>query len=587
MGGPARNYYDSENYTYTISPTGATGLTLNFSSFSTEPNYDTLWIYDGPTTASPLIGAYQGTASPGTITATGGALTIHYKSDNATVAAGYQAIWNCSVDNVAPVTTVSAPTGWVTSNFTSTFTDTDAGSGIEKSFYQVLENNGTEWRANNGNGFFSDNFDLAIHPDWTIESGVWNIAGGYLEQSDQSNGNTNIWAPLTQDLSNRYLYNWQGKISGTGTNRRAGLHFFCDDATLSNRGNSYFVWFRVESSVCEFYKVVSNVFTLEASVPMTVNAGQWYDYKVFYDRISGKIDVYQDNVYVGSWTDPSPFSTGNAISFRSGNSDYIVNDLKVYRSRPSSVTVSIGPGSTNDVRYQNANPTSPSCRIKSITKDVAGNLSAVASQDVNVDWTSPTTPLISDGTSADIDTSYSLTQLSGNWSACSDPHSGLSRYWYAIGTTPGATDVVNWTNNGSSTTKTQSGLSLTSGQYYYFSVQAEDGAGLLSPVTSSDGQLVLTATAINDVDGLNELLTYPNPFSETTAITYNLGQNSEVEIRLVDLLGKEIILLPDQQQTSGKHQLTISQAELQLAKGMYLLKMIVNSKAIVSKLIVQ
>src|SRR3989339_304432 len=39
MGGPDRNYYDYENYTYTIQPTGATGLSLNFSSFDVEANY--------------------------------------------------------------------------------------------------------------------------------------------------------------------------------------------------------------------------------------------------------------------------------------------------------------------------------------------------------------------------------------------------------------------------------------------------------------------------------------------------------------------------------------------------------------------
>ncbi|MDQ3049104.1 MAG: glycosyl hydrolase family 18 protein, partial [Bacteroidota bacterium] len=443
MGGPVRNYYDNEDFTYTIAPTGATGLTLNFTSFSTELNYDTLFIYNGSSTAAPLIGAFHGTTSPGLITASGAALTLRFKSDVSTISSGWQAIWNCSIDNIDPVSTVTAPTTWATTNFIANFTDTDSGgSGIEKSFYQILENNGTEWRANNGNGFFSDNFDAAIHPEWTSMSGAWTITGGYLNQTDQTNTNTNLYASLTQNLSNRYLYNWQGKIDGTGTNRRAGFHFFCDDATLSNRGNSYFVWFRADSDVCEFYKVVSNVFSLVYSLPMTINVNQWYDYKVLYDRISGKMDVYQNDVLGGSWTDPSPYSNGNAISFRSGNCDYMVNDLKVYRSRLPSVTVSVGAASTNDVRFQNANPSSPSCRVKSITKDAAGNLSAVASQDVNVDWSIPFNGLVSDGTSGDIDTSFSLSQLSANWSTSTDTHSGLVKYWYSIGTSAGATDIV-------------------------------------------------------------------------------------------------------------------------------------------------
>ena len=187
MGGPNRNYYDNEKFTYTIAPTNATSVSLNFTSFATELNYDSLWIYDGPNITSPLVGAYTGTNSPGTISSSGPALTIRFKSDNATEASGWQAIWHCNSDNIAPTTQVVAPQNWVTQNFTTTFTDADnsGGSGIEKSFYQVSDYNGIEWRANNGNGFFNDNFDNAIHPDWTIGTGTWAINGGYLEQSDQ------------------------------------------------------------------------------------------------------------------------------------------------------------------------------------------------------------------------------------------------------------------------------------------------------------------------------------------------------------------------------------------------------------------
>jgi spore germination protein YaaH len=587
MGGPNRNYYDNENYTYTIAPTGATGLTLNFTSFSTELNYDTLWIYDGSSIAAPLIGAYHGSMSPGLITASGGALTIRYKSDVSTVAAGWKAIWNCTVDNIAPSTLVSAPSTWATGNFTASFTDTDnsGGSGIAKSYYQVLEYNNVEWRANNGNGFFSDNFDVALHPDWTSMVGTWSIAGGYLNQSDQSNSNTNIYAPLTQNLSNQYLYNWQGKITGTGTNRRAGFHFFCDDATQTNRGNSYFVWIRPDQGTLEIYKVVSNVFSLVSTAPLTTTVGTWYDYKVIYDRISGKMDVFVNNALVESWTDPSPYSNGNAISFRSGNCDYTVNDLKVYRSRNPSVTVSVGAAATNDVRYQNPNPSTPSCRVKSITKDAAGNLSAVAFQDVNIDWTIPSSAVISDGSSTDIDTTYSLTQLSANWSTCIDTNSAITKYWYAIGTSAGATDVVGWTDNGTVTSVTRTGLSLLAGQTYYFSVQSEDGAGLLSAFNSSDGQIVLTATGITESGNDVQLSVYPNPFSEEATIVYSLQGNAEVEISLVDVLGKEVILLGKENQAEGKHTLLISNNDLSMAKGMYTLIIRTNGIAKNYKLI--
>lgn len=588
MGGPNRNYYDNEDFTYTIAPTGATGLSIDFSSFATEASYDTLWIYNGSSTASPLIGSYNGSSSPGTITASGNALTLRFKSDNGTQAAGWQAIWHCSMDTIAPATAVNAPAGWATGDFTANFTDADntGGSGISKSYYGVLDYNGTEWRANSGNGFFNDNFDAAIHPDWTNAAGSWSISSGYLHQTDETNANTNLYAPLTQNLSDQYLYQFQGKIDGAGTNRRAGFHFFCDDATQTNRGNSYFVWFRVDQSVCEFYKVTGNVFSLESSSPMTVNAGQWYDYKIIYDRSSGKMDVYQDNNFIGSWTDPSPLSNGNAISFRTGNCDFMANDLSVYRSRLPSVTVSVGAAGTNDVRYQNPNPSAPSCRIRSVTKDATGNVSAVASQDVNIDWTIPTSAVVSDGIAADIDTSYSLSQLSANWTICSDTNSAIVKYWYAIGSSAGATDITAWTDNGMGTSVTQPGLSLTAGQTYYFMLRSEDGAGLLSDSTVSDGQTVMLPTGITETEEQQAVHIFPNPFSESTIINYTLQSASTVEITLLDLGGKQIKILSQQEQPKGRQQVIIDKSTLSLASGMYILNLRINKAEKNYKLIV-
>jgi spore germination protein YaaH len=589
LGGPNRNYYDNENFTYTIAPANATNVALNFTSFATEVNYDTLYVYDGTSTASPLLGAFHGTTSPGTLNSTGAALTIRWKSDNGTQAAGWQAIWNCSSDAIAPTTVVTAPTGWATQDFTTTFTDTDnnGGSGIEKSFYQVLEYNSTEWRANNTRGFFSDNFDSAIHPDWTSAIGTWAINSGYLEQSDEANTNTNIYAPLTQNLSNRYLYTWSGKIDGTGVNKRAGFHFFCDDASQTNRGNSYFVWFRADQSQLQIYKVVNNVFGSAAySVPITITPGTWYNYAVAYDRISGKMDVYVNNALIGSWTDSAPYSTGNFISFRSGDCNYMVNDLKVYRSRAASATILVGAASTNDVRYQNPNPTTPSCRVKSITKDVAGNLSVVSAQDIDVDWTAPDTVLVNDGLSTDIDTSNSLTQLTANWTTSNDSHSGVFKYWYAIGTTVGGTDIVNWTDNSLITSVTSTGLSLITNQLYYVSVKAENGAGLLSNVISSDGQLVNNPNSVDEYFMDYNLSVYPNPFNSSTLINYSIHESTNVEVYITDMLGKRIEVF-NNKQTKGKHTLELDAQHLQLAKGIYVIGIKTNRGESKLKVVVQ
>lgn len=585
-GGATGDYTDDERKLYLISPTGATTVTLNFTSFNTEAGWDYMFIYDGSTTSAPLIGTYDGTNSPGTVSSSGGSILVEFRSDCATTAPGWACSWS-SNSNPPPAADVTAPTTqiqtlptWQTASFNVSFTDADntGGSGLEKSFYQVIDFDGADWRANAGRGFFSDNFDLALHPDWTVATGTWNTNNATLNQTDESLTNTNIYASLTQNLSNRYLYHWAGMISGTGTNRRAGFHFFCDDGSLPNRGNSYFVWFRVDQSELQFYKVTNDVFSLVSSNTVTFNANQWYDYKVIYDRITGRMDVYVDNILVGSWTDTSPYSNGAYISFRSGNSTWHINNFKVYRSRPATVTVNVGTGANDDIRYQNINPTTPAGRVKSIVRDSAGNLSTIAYQDINVDWTAPANvATVSDGSGSDIDTTYSNTMLETNWASSSDPNSDVARYWYAIGTSPGAADVVAWTDNWFNTSASVGSLSLTYGQTYYTTVQVENGAGLLSGFSYSDGQLLPLVTSLGKQDNEFGMMVYPNPTSANATLYYDLAAASEVEIKLVDMLGKEVMLFAGSEQ-AGKHLVNIDRNELGLAKGMYLIRMKVNDK---------
>ncbi|MDF3028476.1 MAG: N-acetylmuramyl-L-alanine amidase, negative regulator of AmpC, AmpD [Fluviicola sp.] len=427
-GGSTSNYSNDQRYLTLIQPANASSITLNFSSFSLEANWDYLYIYDGATTSAPLIGTYTGTSSPGTITSSSGSLLVEFRSDCATTAAGWVANWSSVITNPAlgdaipPMTAVSVPGSWVSQSFTATYTDTDnaGGSGIEKSYYQVTDYNGGDWRANPAKGFFNDNFDQsAIHSSWTSQSGIWALGSGNLVQSDESNGNSNIWAGVTGNLSNRYLYHWSGAMSGTGTNRRAGLHYFCSDPTLTNRGNSYFVFFRLDNDKIQIYEVTNDVYSLVDEVVYDFNADQWYDYKIAYDRITGKHQVYVNNVLTRTWTDPTPLATGDYISFRTGNCVYKVNDLRVYRSRNSSTSIAVG--TNGDMRYESPNSLTSAGRIRSIVQDVAGNLSAISAQDVKIDWTNPTAIQAgNDGEAVDasIRTSNSVTEA--EWATSSD-----------------------------------------------------------------------------------------------------------------------------------------------------------------------
>jgi hypothetical protein len=98
-GGSGGNYSINEDFEKTFTPSIAGNmLEFVFTSFETESaTFDWLEIYDGPTTASPLIGKYGGTASPGTITATNptGELTFVWHSDGSVTELGWSANISC------------------------------------------------------------------------------------------------------------------------------------------------------------------------------------------------------------------------------------------------------------------------------------------------------------------------------------------------------------------------------------------------------------------------------------------------------------------------------------------------------------
>jgi len=490
FGGPFKNYYNNEDYTWTIAPPNATSIDVSFSSFNVESNYDYLYIYDGPTTASTLIGTYTGATSPGNFSTSSGAVTFRFTSDVSTVSSGFMATYNCVTDANPPTTSVSTTGLWKTADFTADFTDGD-DMGVAENFYCVSDFDGTEWRSNSDFGFFSDEFSgTVIHPEWTSQTGTWILNSGALQHNDEAVNNSNIYASLNQDDQHAYLYHWQGQINGTGTNRRAGLHFFCSDPTLDQRGDSYMVFWRADQNKCQIYKSTANSIVLMTDDDAVVDPNINYDFKIYFDPSTGTIKAFLDNELVSEWVDPSPFNSGNSISPRTGNSLSTFDNLTVYKSRSATETISIGSMS-DELRYQNQNPATPSGKISSVNIDFADNFSVVDEELLNIDWTAPSDiTTVNDGNAGDNDLFNTASEITGNWSASSDTHSDIASYWYAIGTTSGGTDVVNWTNNLLATSFTETGLSLVIGQTYYVSVKSINGAGLESLVTNSDGQIL-------------------------------------------------------------------------------------------------
>ncbi|HYV93974.1 MAG TPA: M4 family metallopeptidase [Chitinophagales bacterium] len=140
-GGPSGNYQDNTASQITISPTGASNVQLSFTSFNMESGYDFLYVFDGPSDASPVIATLTGNYLPALIVSSGPSVTIGQYSDPGLTFSGYEIHWQCSNASVAPVAA-----------FTSDYTSTCSGI---ISFTDQSLNVPTSWQWNFGDGFTS------------------------------------------------------------------------------------------------------------------------------------------------------------------------------------------------------------------------------------------------------------------------------------------------------------------------------------------------------------------------------------------------------------------------------------------------
>jgi hypothetical protein len=75
---------------------------------------------------------------------------------------------------------------------------------------------------------------------------------------------------------------------------------------------------------------------------------------------------------------------------------------------------------------------------------------------------------------------------------------------------------------------------------------------------------------------------YPNPFNPTTTINYTLDAFSDVSLRVFDLLGREVAMLVDGQQSVGRHEVQFDASGL--SSGMYIYRLEANGLTITRKM---
>lgn len=142
-GGAGGNYSVNESGVNTICGDGTNFALVTFTAFNTESGWDALYVYDGPTTGSPIIPSgqtmvgsspfpddgYTGTSIPGPFTSTdaSGCLTFQFLSDGSVTRPGWEANVTCvtclpievASTSVTGLTSTTATLNWACAYCTS------------------------------------------------------------------------------------------------------------------------------------------------------------------------------------------------------------------------------------------------------------------------------------------------------------------------------------------------------------------------------------------------------------------------------------------------------------------------------------
>lgn len=139
-GGPSGVYQNGENCQFLIN-TGCTGtITLTFSQFQLESCCDYLYVYNGANASAPLLGTYNGTTLPPTLSATSGAMFLRWTTDGSVTYSGFAASWSAVVSGTVPPV----------ANFS--VSNTNPPLGVNVLFTDQTTNTPTQWLWQFGDG---------------------------------------------------------------------------------------------------------------------------------------------------------------------------------------------------------------------------------------------------------------------------------------------------------------------------------------------------------------------------------------------------------------------------------------------------
>lgn len=539
-GGETGDYGNDERKLYLIQVADAENITLTFSAFDLEDDYDFMWIYDGNTVFAPKLGRWN-TTSPVTVTSSGNALLVEFRSDCATTAPGWVAQWSAAVPVVdaPPATAISFKSNsWVTSDFDVQFEDAD-DHGIAYRFYQVMGYDGTRWTANTRRGFGCDNFDDFNTATWQVRSGSWSVENHQLMQTAMVPAT--IYTTLRETSVNACLFDIYASVGNCIDGASLEFILSADRSDVRNSGTAYSLRIRPLEHRAEIRRWVNgDVVVVDSLEHVYTSNGANYLYRIVCDRSEGRILVFRDGRLLMDWRDRVPLAIpGQYVMLYTEGLSATFDNWRVYKSRGDRVHVYAGSVKESELPWQALNG-SGRAKIKSIVLDDAFQFSSLVEQTIKSDFSAP---VMSGGVNLRFSTteeSVNHNVLNAQWSAASDNNSGVAHYEYEICDESNIAAPVA-VGRTTATRFTQT-VRMVEGHRYLVRVAAVNSAGLKSRYIVSNsveyqGNNTNSLTAVTKNRNL-VLSVSPNPAREQVEISVVDANECDKEILVYDVTGR-------------------------------------------------
>lgn len=230
-GSGTGSYNNNLNCSWLIQPPGATSITLSFSSFNTESCCDHIYIYNGPNTASPLLGSYSGSAIPPTLTSTGGSMYITFITDGSVISTGWEATYSSCSLQFTPTITAGGPTTFCGGGVTLS---TNTGTGYT---YQWLLNGNPINGANSSSYYATQSGNISVRI--TDNSGCIGVSAVTVVTNNGpsvtiTSGNTTICQGSTVSLNATYNSYWTYQWRLNGSNISGATTYYYSATATGN-----------------------------------------------------------------------------------------------------------------------------------------------------------------------------------------------------------------------------------------------------------------------------------------------------------------------------------------------------------------